>query len=62
MAQKREFKGSQGQMMPETEKSVSFLPIICGTANMSWSSLVAKEDSSSANEFLKGISKKGGIG
>lgn len=62
MAQKKEAKGSQGQMIPERERSVSFLPIICGTANISWSSLAAKVDSGSANGFPKGISEQGGIG
>lgn len=48
----KEGRGPQGQMIPEREKSVSFLPIIFRTANISWS----------VNSFPKGISKKGRIG
>lgn len=62
MAQKEEDKESLGQMIPEREEKCLLSPLICGTANISWLSSAAKEDSSSANSFLKGISKKGRIG
>lgn len=53
---------AEGQSIPGRERSVSFLSTSWGRPNISWSSLVAKEDAGVAKDFPKGMFEKGGIG
>lgn len=53
---------AEGQSIPGRERSVSFLPTSWGRPNISWSSLVAKEDAGVAKGFPKGMFEKDGIG